>query len=354
MTQAGYGYDGRVSMQCQLGGYNAGNNYSPCTACGFGLTTAAVGQDAETDCGIAPGYGFRDGSLQLCAVDTFNAVVQAVRTTACGACAGNTGSSEIGAASSGDCDICKDGYGTPDANLNNCADCSILDAYGPRDRTPSDQACVACPVSTVGFTFFYNGQTYPYTSPAVSRSLASAPSDCVAEWAQIEDGLWFLSGASAEAGGNANLAACQTACGATCHFLSYDYAATACYTYEPAVTTAAAIVAYKATPSGDVGASSLKAKSATASGLYTQWGVDTGTKPGAATANAATTKADCCVACDMDAACAAVYMVPSGTFSLSSSGLTTCELLKGTTAPDGADASKRSLTKAVASALASV
>lgn len=352
VTQPGFGYEGGASVRCKVGSYNAGNNMNACTECDAGLTTAAAGATASTDCGIAPGYGFRDGSVQMCALDTYNAAVQTTLTTACTACSGNSGSSEVGAASAEQCDVCKAGYGSSTGNVANCADCSATNGFGAPGR--SGLACQACPTSSVGFRFVYNGQSMPYTSPAVSRSAASSASDCVSKWAQIEEGQWFLSGATAATGSTLEL--CQATCDGDsgCQFLSFNYADNSCATYAPSVTTAAAIVAYKATPSGDVSAASVKAKSATSSGMYTQWSVDAGTKPGAATPASVTTKADCLAACDMDAACAAVYMVPSGTFSLTGSAITTCELLKGVSEPGGADASKRSLTRAVPAQFASV
>jgi hypothetical protein len=58
-TQAGYGRvstrgsDGKVSLTavlCPIGTYNVGANTAGCQKCGAGLTTAAEGSTAATDC----------------------------------------------------------------------------------------------------------------------------------------------------------------------------------------------------------------------------------------------------------------------------------------------------------------
>jgi hypothetical protein len=58
VTQAGYGYDGRVSQKCDKGYYNDKDNYAKCKPCGYALTTQGLGAAKATECGIEPGYGF--------------------------------------------------------------------------------------------------------------------------------------------------------------------------------------------------------------------------------------------------------------------------------------------------------
>lgn len=58
VTQAGYGYDGRVSQKCDKGYYNGKDTYAKCKSCGYALTTAGPGATKATECGIEPGYGF--------------------------------------------------------------------------------------------------------------------------------------------------------------------------------------------------------------------------------------------------------------------------------------------------------
>lgn len=67
VNQAGYGYNGRVSQPCIKGFWNAKDTYGTCTACGYGLTTSAVGAGkSATDCGVAAGFGFDGTTVQLC------------------------------------------------------------------------------------------------------------------------------------------------------------------------------------------------------------------------------------------------------------------------------------------------
>lgn len=59
VTKAGWGYNGRNSYKCDKGYYNNKDTYSECKPCKFGLTTAGLGLGVkESDCGIAPGYGY--------------------------------------------------------------------------------------------------------------------------------------------------------------------------------------------------------------------------------------------------------------------------------------------------------
>lgn len=70
VTQAGYGYNGRLATKCPAGSYNAAGNYNTCTKCIAGLTTAdnATLQVTSADCGVAPGFGSYDGAIVPCPV----------------------------------------------------------------------------------------------------------------------------------------------------------------------------------------------------------------------------------------------------------------------------------------------
>lgn len=67
VTINGYGYNSRVAQACEKGYYNALNNREDCKPCGYGLTTAGVGQGfVEGDCGIAPGFGYVGSTIREC------------------------------------------------------------------------------------------------------------------------------------------------------------------------------------------------------------------------------------------------------------------------------------------------
>lgn len=67
VTIDGYGYNSRVGQACEKGFYNQKNNRNDCTQCSYGLTTTAVGAGVyETDCGIAPGFGYEAGAIREC------------------------------------------------------------------------------------------------------------------------------------------------------------------------------------------------------------------------------------------------------------------------------------------------
>ena len=70
VTQAGFGYNGRVANKCPAGSYNAAGNYGTCTKCPVGLSTSnnATEQLTSADCKVAKGFGFHDGVVQACPV----------------------------------------------------------------------------------------------------------------------------------------------------------------------------------------------------------------------------------------------------------------------------------------------
>lgn len=115
--------------------------------------------------------------------------------------------------------VCKPGFGG--FSSSGCTAC------GPRGYGPdaAGTACVNCPAQQVGFTFFYRGEPVPYLSLPVARTEASSSADCVSEFAQIQYGWWFLSGASTDIPTATDLAACVAACEsqATCMFLTFTY-----------------------------------------------------------------------------------------------------------------------------------
>lgn len=252
---------------------------------------------------------------------------------------------------------CPAGTGAPgntssDFTNGNCTTCSsgyyAVDRQSVSDQP--DQSCQACPTSTTGFTFYYNATAFPYQSPAVSKAGATAIGDCLSKFAQITDALWFFADGQAIAGnpnsGDASIQACAALCTGDCHFLTYDYSATSgkCTLYTADPGDGQAILAYKAVPSGDIYSSTqsvVSAKTATPSGLYTQWPVDSAMSPlpgvGPRGVGDSSSKETCFNSCDVDTDCAAVFFQES----------VVCTLLRGVSSAGVADSAKRSLTRAV-------
>lgn len=86
VTQAGWGWDGRISTECPKGSWAVGGDLSPCTECGFGQTTANTGSVSVAACALAEGYGAVSGVIQLCPIgefqqDCFGVGILAVRST---------------------------------------------------------------------------------------------------------------------------------------------------------------------------------------------------------------------------------------------------------------------------------
>lgn len=113
----------------------------------------------------------------------------------------------------------------------------------------------------------------------------------------------------------------------------------------PLLPCSTIITAFKAVPSSDVSQSrklqAAKPK-AVSTGMYTEWWYDgitnaIGTR---VAANGVTSKAECFDACDAQDNCAGVVY---------QKGDDTCLLITGAAAPDGANAAKRTLTRALPS-----
>lgn len=107
VTEDGWGYNGRVAQQCDVGSYNSKDTRSTCTKCGYGLTTSAVGAGVtEADCGLAAGFGNNTATLAIapCAIGTYNDVPWTLdRTTNCTACTTGLTTEKEGSDSSEQC-----------------------------------------------------------------------------------------------------------------------------------------------------------------------------------------------------------------------------------------------------------
>jgi hypothetical protein len=115
VNQDGYGYNGRVSQLCEKGYYNKRDNRADCTACSYGLTTAAVGAGVvEGDCGIAPGFGYDGATIRECPIGAYNNdTIDSNRQAACTACTTGTTTQSTGSSSPDQCNLCAIGYGGP-------------------------------------------------------------------------------------------------------------------------------------------------------------------------------------------------------------------------------------------------
>lgn len=152
VTQAGYGYNGRIAQPCDKGSYNPDGTRSTCTSCGYGYTTDAVGGttaadpsdlsgiigDSAEDCGVAAGFGFYNMSgtptLVPCPRGTFNNDSWDSNTTAiCTAC------SDVGGA----------GLWTLKEGSDSTADCNGGCLPTLADLSGRTCACSSCALSFV-------------------------------------------------------------------------------------------------------------------------------------------------------------------------------------------------------------
>jgi len=210
-------------MPCPIGTYNdalwQNSTTAPCTACGYGLTTAAEGSDKADQCSLCvPGYGASNGTCQ-------------------GICGG------VGA----------------------------LATYGPPGRNvATDPSCIPCSTQATGYSFEWNKQNDLFQSLAISKDYANSSLDCVAELGQLMDGSWYIPINTPDpnavgAGVVANFAACANQCKATdnCEFVVFDYLTNNCTLRmgpDP-IYVGAPLIGFKNLPSGDVGTNSWSIQS---------------------------------------------------------------------------------------------
>lgn len=73
VTQAGFGYNGKVSTRCPVGTWNPAGSLTPCTQCGFCLSTVndPANQVDASNCTLAAGCGYHSGAIVPCPVGEF-------------------------------------------------------------------------------------------------------------------------------------------------------------------------------------------------------------------------------------------------------------------------------------------
>lgn len=360
-TQAGWGYNGRVSTKCPTGYWAAGGDQAACTWCGYGLTTTLGAiADAAADCILLPGYGYDAAAASKAALcpagKYFAGGVAATAGNECANCTTGSTTADEGAIASSECTYCAAGYGG-----NTCGECAA-NTYGVENTPKSaydDANCYACPtMANGGYAFTYLNASYAYEPSVISSAASKTRGDCLAEFTQAVDDASFINTtltaatSTTPSGANAGLklTACVGTCTTNCMLVTYDYAANNCKTYDGVATTVATtgpVVAWKVAPGGSVIATAgerTKAESL-ASGRYTFWGITynsnaVGTFPDATAAagGASILAAACLQACDDSATCAGVtYTAPMTTTAA------VCYLIPA----DTTVTNKRSLTRTV-------
>eukprot|EP00775_Hariotina_reticulata_P007892 gene7892-8088_t len=383
-SRPGYGYDSNTSKKCDLGYYNAGGNDGPCQQCPPGTVTQqgslAVSVD---DCNILDkGYTLDSLTTKVpvqCPAGTYNPnyvllsdiTSQYVLNGVCTPCPTGTFSADSGMTAAGGCTLCAPGYGGSDvtACLNNAATTAICKNgwYGPPDR--STTPCVQCPVASRTFTFAYpSAADIDVFTPAVtSPPYAAGVEDCLADFAQIVDGPFYLDLKNdltcnvpvADFLGNPilNLQTCVSECAsrAGCAAATFDYylaslgnTNSSCKLWMPStgVNIAAGGVAMKTMPAAaDAFALNVNKKDMGSGyfSLYMGSAAANCTADASLTTVAASTLQDCFDACSMVNECAGVkYAGINGT------QITSCQLVSAVVQ---VGRSKRTLVKAIANSM---
>jgi hypothetical protein len=299
VTVPGWGYDQATATaaKCPFGKFSAGGDRDECASCGEGYTTAAESSTAQTDCQIAPGWGYTAANKdpEPCAKGFYGV---GGANVACAACSGTTTTTtDALATSQADCDVCVAGYGG--ASCGVCA----ANSYQHGDEA----ACSVC------------------TNGAQSPAGAITADSCVPAWTPVPqsvDSVAVAVGASYVSldAAAADAAACKAACAAadaTCMFYTYDSTHGKCY-------LASSVAG---------GADSIAFKSSGPTSWYSVWSwtasLDVGEAIGAAVA--AADVAACNKKCDAHDECvAAVFTAATKLCSLKAASTSpdfkTCEL----------------------------
>lgn len=300
VTDAGYGYNGRVATKCQIGYWSAGGGNTTCTACDYGYTTVAEGSDAAADCVMAAGFGSYSGVVRTCPTGSYHTVNQ---TGACDTCGTGLTTQGEGSDAASDCNVCSPGYGETD-----CATACPSGKYSTGGGAIGT-ACDTCPSMTGGgFVFTWANATNAYTPAAVSLTGSTTVGDCLAAFSQVVDDVGYINTTEAGAATTQNtLDLCLAECTGACMYATYDYSVGSnnCRVYSADAAGGTKVVGFKAVPSGNVVASASKA-AALASGRYTFWLKDVAVFDDAATVVGVTTADGCMESCDADANCVAV------------------------------------------------
>jgi hypothetical protein len=143
-----------------------------------------------------------------------------------------------GATSAAGCDLCAAGYGGTNCTL--CGGGSGQQAtYG--DGTLLKTPCNLCPLPGTGFSYSFNGVSYPYPANVVSRSGAQGAADCLSQFAQIRPGTWWLESTNMtedqQQSQQGNFENCFNTCGDGCLFATWDYTVNKCYKRAASGTT---------------------------------------------------------------------------------------------------------------------
>lgn len=177
---------------------------------------------------------------------TYNDVLRSSTTAACTSCGEGYTTSGTGSLSSTECSMCLPGYGDEPTTTSNNPSCGSKcggaagATFGPvgREASTEGRKCLACPIST-GFSFDYLAQNQLFVPETVARLGADSSADCLAEYAQIVDDVWFLGGDAAlttvETIGNGTtnittVVECTEACSedADCMFVTFSYDGQVC------------------------------------------------------------------------------------------------------------------------------
>lgn len=162
---------------------------------------------------------------------TYNNVLKALTGAddkPCTACptGKTTDSSRLtGATAESQCDQCREGYGGTNCGSLCGGSTGTGATYGPA-RPDNSPACTVCPQMDPGFFFVANGATQYYRPLSLTRAGAGSATQCVAEFAQLEEQNWYLHGnATMFDVAATTLDTCVEACRSVsvCQYITFDY-----------------------------------------------------------------------------------------------------------------------------------
>lgn len=164
--------------------------------------------------------------LHFMLAGTFNAELQPNKTAPCSPCPQGRSTFQTGAISTDDCSVCAPGYGGAGCWLRCGGGSGVNATFGGTGREVGSD-CQTCPAITTGFSFFDSSGDNKFMPAVVSRVGAESSAECLAEFAQIGDGSWYMGGSVAmtSVANVTNFESCVETCriDANCQYITFDY-----------------------------------------------------------------------------------------------------------------------------------
>lgn len=164
--------------------------------------------------------------LHFVVAGTYNGELRPNKTAPCAPCPQGRSTFQPGAVGTEDCSVCAPGYGGLGCSLPCGGGSGVNATFGAVGREVGSE-CQACPQITTGFSFFDSSGNNNFVPAVISRAAAESSAECLAEFAQIVDGSWYMGGSvtMTTVANVTSFESCVEICrtDANCQYLTFDY-----------------------------------------------------------------------------------------------------------------------------------